>query len=500
MILTKITLLADPASGGLRYFEPLLPPEGSVCGPYTLPLAGFAVGDREPILRMEARLRQGGQPPRQSRLLAQAPLTWRDNHVREVLQGRLSGLGRSLAKLRSNLRWNLENIGLKALALSPLGLRLTHPGLKNTGFALIVDTLPLPDEFTIELDAVFVSGRRTTLAQVEARKSAPAPIPAPGSAQLEQAAAIPLLVTGMARAGTTYLVSRLTGHPNIASYRLTPYEYAFGQRMLHEALLALRSLEEQRVDFARYLRALRLLGDVEYARNLPHVEDAVRTLCTPGQDVRGILATARTRIDGWHKELFAGKETTPGPGPKYFIEKNFEQQNFYPEMRPNAAHLYWHIYPQVREVFLVRDPRDVLCSTLAFNRKRGGKDDMGRSQVGSDLEFVSHQARKYDATLLGAWRARRGAALLVRYEDLMRDPQAEFARIFVALGLPFSPELAQAICGGGALDAGRESKHRTSASIEGSLGRWRRELDPVMQQACRREFAAFEEFGYSMEL
>jgi hypothetical protein len=68
------------------------------------------------------------------------------------------------------------------------------------------------------------------------------------------------------------------------------------------------------------------------------------------------------------------------------------------------------------------------------------------------------------------------------------------------LGLPFSPELAQAIYGGGALDAGRESKHRTSHSVEGSLGRWRRELDPAMQQACRREFAAFEEFGYSMDL
>ncbi|MHC1753300.1 sulfotransferase [Humidesulfovibrio sp.] len=500
MIITKITLLADPASGGLRYFEPLLPPEGSACGPYTLPLAGFAVGDREPILRVEARLRHDGQPPQQNRLLAQTLLTQRDNHVRDVLLGRLSGLGRSLAKLRSNLRWNINNIGFRALAFSPLSLRFTHPGLKNTGFTLIVDTLPLPREFTLELEAVFVSGRRTTLAQVEARKKDPSPIPTLRSAQPQQVAAIPLLVTGMARAGTTYLVSRLTGHPNIASYRLTPYEYAFGQRMLHEALLALRSLEELRVDFARYLRALRLLGGVEYARNLPHAEAAVRALCAPGEDAQGVLATARARIDGWHEELFAGKETTPSPGPKYFIEKNFEQQNFYPEIRPNAAHLYWHIYPQVREIFLVRDPRDVLCSTLAFNKKRGSKDDMGRSQVGSDLEFVSHQARKYDATLLAAWRARRDAALLVRYEDLMCNPEAEFARIFEALGLSFSPELAQGICGGGALDAGRESKHRTSHSVEGSLGRWRRELDPAMQQACRREFAAFEEFGYSMDL
>ena len=62
----------------------------------------------------------------------------------------------------------------------------------------------------------------------------------------------------------------------------------------------------------------------------------------------------------------------------------------------------WELYPDARELILVRDPRDMLASILAFNRRRGF-DAFGREDVGTDQEYV-HRIRGDLVRLRDHWK------------------------------------------------------------------------------------------------
>ena len=62
-----------------------------------------------------------------------------------------------------------------------------------------------------------------------------------------------------------------------------------------------------------------------------------------------------------------------------FVEK------FHPNHLP---WLVWTVYPNAKELFLVRDFRDMFCSILSFNKKRG-YPAFGREKYGTDEEFAS---------------------------------------------------------------------------------------------------------------
>ena len=94
--------------------------------------------------------------------------------------------------------------------------------------------------------------------------------------------------------------------------------------------------------------------------------------------------------------------------------------------------MLWDLYPDSKEVFLVREFRDVLASILAFNRKRGF-DAFGREAVASDEEFLS--LRGTIDRLVGDWHARGHRSLLIRYEDIVLAPETEVARVFEYAGL-----------------------------------------------------------------
>jgi len=66
----------------------------------------------------------------------------------------------------------------------------------------------------------------------------------------------------------------------------------------------------------------------------------------------------RSRIDDLYAQAAAQAR---GPQPRYFAEKHTLR----------SAALTAELYPGAREIFLVRDFRDMVASILAFNRKRG---------------------------------------------------------------------------------------------------------------------------------
>ncbi len=118
-----------------------------------------------------------------------------------------------------------------------------------------------------------------------------------------------------------------------------------------------------------------------------------------------------------------------------------------------GAPLLVEAMPESRVILLVRDPRDVVASLLAA-QKRGswgaGEDSLADTDPD---EFVRQRARMYDASFGKAWEAyeaHRGHKAVTRYEDLRYDTMGELEKIYSSLGIP--------IDGGATAKGGREAR------------------------------------------
>jgi hypothetical protein len=110
-----------------------------------------------------------------------------------------------------------------------------------------------------------------------------------------------------------------------------------------------------------------------------------------------------------------------------------------------GAPLLMEALPESRQIFLVRDPRDVVASTLDAHREGGWAH--GRSEEGAEDdrlanerpdEFVRMRTEMHYRRLERAWQAyeeHEGAKSLVRYEDLVSDTLDTVKRVYSDLGM-----------------------------------------------------------------
>lgn len=148
---------------------------------------------------------------------------------------------------------------------------------------------------------------------------------------------------------------------------------------------------------------------------------------------------------------------------------------FRQEMEP-AARLWAEKYgrqaipevlPPARILMLVRDPRDMWCSIDAFDRRRGfygfgrATDESRQTFLQRHLDSVQEYAkRRYPAN---------SSVLLVRYEDMVHDLDAQARRIGSWLGVQLSAAAVHA-------QSAAFRDHMTSADPAASVARWRSEL------------------------
>jgi hypothetical protein len=110
-----------------------------------------------------------------------------------------------------------------------------------------------------------------------------------------------------------------------------------------------------------------------------------------------------------------------------------------------GAPLLVEALPESRMILLVRDPRDVVASLLAAQRKGSwgsGEEEDSLADADPD-EFVRQRARMYIASLGKAWEAyeaHEGRKVAIRYEDLRYDTLGELERIYASLGIPIEGE------------------------------------------------------------
>src|SRR5215203_5551158 len=295
------------------------------------------------------------------------------------------------------------------------------PGAEACGFTLLVDTLGLPQRFEFRVRAALPDGSRVKVAAIRGERRALTTAYAP---RLQ-----PLLVTSLGRMGTTLLMRMLSAHAGVVVYDRPPYEARGGKYWLHVLkTLAAPTDARKRVGAPTefHLEPLAAGGNPFYAAAFdawPEVE-----AWSGSTYITDLAGFCQRSIDGWYLATASAQGQAIAPL-VYFAEKHF----------PDAyAQLMRELYPAARELFLVRDFRDMIASMLAYNARKGF-GDFGRDLVSSDEVWLNYLHQNF-LVLRAAWQDRGEPGSLVRYEDLVRDPAATLPSLLASLGLDAAPQ------------------------------------------------------------
>jgi hypothetical protein len=356
-----------------------------------------------------------------------------------------------------------------------------HPDLPwaaECGFTLLVDTLTLKRDFEFRLRATLANGSRAKVAIISGQRR---PLETGYAPRLQ-----PLLVNSFGRTGTTLLMRMLASHPAVIAYARPPYEARGGKYWMHVLkTLAAPTDARKRVGAPMefHLEPLAAGGNPFYSAAFaawPEVE-----AWSGSAYVEELAAFCQRSIDGWYLAAAAaqGQATEPLV---YFAEKHF------PDIYPR---LMRDLYPDARELFLVRDFRDMVASMRAYNERKGFAD-FGRDKAASDEEWLAYLHQTL-LVLRNAWRDRGEPGSLVRYEDLVRDPATTLPPLLTSLGLDAAPETVAHLIAAAAADSPELRGHGTAESPTASIGRWRNDLAPEMRLAVEATFGdLLREFGY----
>jgi Sulfotransferase family len=302
----------------------------------------------------------------------------------------------------------------------------------------------------------------------------------------EEAGLIPILVDGSGRDGTTLAMQLLATAPEIAFDRVYPYE----QRYFNYLLQWSRLPEQGRWDESKWgLDNLAHADSLKNAHMLGPVPWLQRSLIAgDGSEdfAEAIFEAVWSEFSRRAREAMRAEFGDQTLVVRYYAQKNAETW----EIDTNGVPL-----PQLNVIALLRDPRDVWQSSVAFHRRRKEEGGAflpiadGESEDSYLGEFIEQQ--KTRLAWLQAYAA-QGEMPIVRYESLITDLPAEAKRIGEWLGVHLDA---------GAVVKRREGfgKHITADSPEASVERWKSE----MSEALAARFAAamgteLAELGYEV--
>jgi sulfotransferase family protein len=344
------------------------------------------------------------------------------------------------------------------------------------GFRVPISALDLRGEFELAVVARGPGEQRVRVADVAGAR---APLPAGGEDLIQ-----PLMVNTIGRSGSTWLVWLLSCIPEAVAFSpwardarvgtyWTSVLQALSRPQSYLAQLVPGPLEQRYWWNDRADLRFGVGGDPELEAWLG------------GEAVESLVDLCRSRIDAFYARL--GED---GERPRFFVEKYLPYQ-----LTPD---LLTEMYPAAREVILVRDFRDMLCSVIAFNQKRGYQA-FGRADVDSDAEYVETTVANSARRLARRLRERGGEAHLVRYEDLIREPAETLGAMMRYLRLEAGEEAVAAVLE--RAEAQSLDEHRTTSKVSESIERWKRDLPPDLAQVCAEVLdPVLVDFGYEPTL
>jgi len=281
----------------------------------------------------------------------------------------------------------------------------------------------------------------------------------------------PILISTMGRTGSTVVMAALNQHPNIVVAGRPPYEVEMGSYYAY----ALRTL----VAAGDHERSLRT-DDITAVANRFHIgfnpyfeSSFAGVFKAPLTLERFMTRRLPARLGRTFREIILDyyEEVAMDRGieyPIYFAEKSL------PERDSRLGFRF--MFPNIREIVLVRDLRDVVCSAASSN--------------GQAFDRLVEDTAAAAQQMLAITAEARPNTFMVRYEDLVLDRPGTMSRLFAFLGLtsvvPDEHSMTELF-----------ATHATSATPAASLGRWKRDLALDQQRKCRAFDAFLEHFGYA---
>ncbi|NES68139.1 MAG: sulfotransferase, partial [Okeania sp. SIO2D1] len=341
------------------------PKKGNQAKTYTIEISGWVLGKKSKVVAVEV-LSEG-------RVLGQVPV-------------------------------NIERLGVSKL----------YPGVswaKRCGFNIEVGVIGLPLQGEVRIRAVLENRSTVLLGIIHYHRQ---PLHSNYQAKLQ-----PLVFTSSGRSGTTWLMRIFSQHPSIIASEFYPYEFRVSQYWIQMLNILSQPRNPDKFQGTYFYQEFQSIGPNPYhgklnghaahdwlGRDYPeqfadfcrHSIDNLYEYM--GRNQGKIVSELSHNTDSQHQQFYFVEKFLPNPHRKLLLE----------------------VYPQAKEIVLVRDFRDICCSALAFNTKRGYMS-FGRQRVDSDREYVKTTIKNTAANLLEIWRERKEEAHLVRYEDLILAPE-----------------------------------------------------------------------------
>ena len=354
----------------------------------------------------------------------------------------------------------------------------------TSGFHGQVNTLGLPKNFRLSVQAVFRGENeseriRVPFALFEGTHSSLTPDYTPKRQ--------PLLITALGRSGTTWLMRLLSGADEIAAATSYPYEVRVGVYWMH-MLQVLSSPGNH----AQSTRPDGFEANIFSIGSNPYFHPAYLNGLARGQAlsdwfsgsyVHELARFCQKSIDDYYDVL---TDNSSAAASCFFMEKNL------------GGHIPWvyaNTYEATREIVLIRDFRDMFCSSRAFNEKRGYAA-FGKQLANSDEEWIRNRYRGV-RKLVDSWKERKDQAFLLRYEDLILRPEETLSAVLAYLGLETSVDRVKRLLKQARLDTPEMKAHRTTSDPASSIGRWKRDLDQDTRKLFHSVFGSvLDEFGY----
>jgi hypothetical protein len=284
---------------------------------------------------------------------------------------------------------------------------------------------------------------------------------------------LPIIVTAAGRSGSTLLMQRLASHPQIVVAERYPFEMKLAAYYSAAFRTLISDADRQNSTNPDTIFAQRNRYSIGFnPYNRPGFYNIVRDSQLIESFFEEFVPTAlaqtfRKMLLEYYTILQVDQNKL---GARYFAEKG--------DLDEAARQGPRIFFGTAREILLVRDPRDLLCSSTSF-WKTTTSDALQRLKSDTKRLQNIHAAADRDT-------------IFVKYEDLVIKPEETMGQIYQFVGLDSTP------------GPGRDQEtslfemHATSANPLASIGRWRADLSEEAIAVFDKEFRPFiERFGYT---